>query len=140
MSDTTFDKPLQEKLAALAQRQEEVLSQMNDPAVAANHTKLIELNKELAQLRRVVDPYLKHTSCLAELRDTEELMRDKTQDQDLRDLAGAELPVNGVLDIERYSVRPSGLKLSRKIRSSSSDRVVLIFSFSGPPEPSTRRR
>ncbi len=92
MSDTTFDKSLQEKLEALAQRQEEVLSQMNDPTVAANHTKLIELNKELAQLRRVVDPFLKHASCLTELCDTEELMQDKTQDQDLRDLADAELP------------------------------------------------
>ena len=92
MSDTTFDKPLQEKLEALAQRQEEVLSKMNDPEVAANHTKIIELNKELAQLRRVVDPFLKHVNCLAEFRDTQELMQDKAQDQDLRDLAEAELP------------------------------------------------
>ena len=92
MSDTTFDKPLQEKLEALAQRQEEVLSKMNDPEVAANHTKIIERNKELAQLRRVVDPFLKHVNCLAEFRDTQELMQDKTQDQDLRDLAEAELP------------------------------------------------
>ena len=38
---------------------------------------MIELNKELAQLRRVVDPFLKHASCLSELCDTEELMREK---------------------------------------------------------------
>ena len=92
MSDTSFDKLLEEKLEELAERQQQVLARMNDQAVASNPTEMIALNKELAQLKRVVDPYLQYKSVEAELRDTDQLMRDKLQDIELRDLAEAELP------------------------------------------------
>ncbi len=92
MSDTSFDKLLGEKLEELAERQQQVLARMNDQAVASNPTEMIALNKELSQLKRVVDPYLQYKSVDAELRDTDQLMRDKSQDTELRDLAEAELP------------------------------------------------
>ncbi|MCH8912711.1 MAG: peptide chain release factor 1 [Planctomycetes bacterium] len=91
MSESFFDNSLETKLKELSQQQDDVLSQMNDGAVASNPTKMIELNKKLSRLRRVVDPYRQYTAKADELADTEEIMRDKTQDPELRALAESEL-------------------------------------------------
>ena len=91
MSDSFFEKQLENKLQELSQRQDDLLAQMNDGAVACNPTKMIELNKELTQLRRVIDPYRQYKSKAVELADNEDIMRDKTQDPELRALAESEL-------------------------------------------------
>ena len=91
MSDSFFEKQLENKLQELSQRQDDLLAQMNDGAVAGNPTKMIERNKERTQLRRGIDTYRKYKSKAVELADNEDIMRDKTQDPELRALAESEL-------------------------------------------------
>ncbi len=92
MSDLSFDKHLQGKLEELRGRQEVLLAQLNDPEVSCKPSRVIEINKEYAQLRRVVDPYRSYLKFQRQLLESEELMHDATQDPELRELAESELP------------------------------------------------
>jgi len=91
MAVTTFDPSLKSKLNELAARHNQLLEQMNDPAMASNPARMIEANKEYSKLKRVVDPYLQYQTAFSQMTQSEELAGDKTQDLELRELAKEEL-------------------------------------------------
>ncbi len=92
MSDHALDKKLELKLVELCTRHDDLLESMNDPEVAGNPTKSIQLNKELARLRPVVEPYRDYRKLKDDLKESEEIISDAEQDADLRGLAEEELP------------------------------------------------
>ncbi|MCG3137754.1 MAG: Peptide chain release factor 1 [Phycisphaerae bacterium] len=92
MSDTSFEPLLQNKLDELSSRQDELLQKMNDPQLAANPIRMIEINKEYSKLRYVVEPYRRFKKAHTALQEAEEILRDTAQDLELRNLAEEELP------------------------------------------------
>jgi peptide chain release factor 1 len=91
MSETTFEPYLLAKLEQIAARQAQVLASMNDPAVASNPARTIELSKELARLRPVVEPLTKYHKVQAELGQSQAIAGDASADPELRELAEEEL-------------------------------------------------
>jgi peptide chain release factor 1 len=91
MSETSFESNLASKLDELATHQDELMSSLNDQAVATNPTRSIEVNKELAKLRPVIEPYVEYRKVHADLLESEEILADPKQDLDLRNLAEEEL-------------------------------------------------
>lgn len=92
MAETTLEKNLREKLDELVLRQEESLRAMNDPKVACDPAKMVELSKEYAKLKHVMEPYKAYKTAHAHLLEAEEILRDVAQDLELRNLAEEELP------------------------------------------------
>ena len=92
MSEIVLEKNLKSKLDELAARQAEVLGLMNDPATSANPQRLISLNKEYAKLQHVVKPYEEYLKTYTAYQESLDILNDASQDADLRELAGEELP------------------------------------------------
>lgn len=92
MTENNFEPGLKAKLDELAARQHELLDAMNDPAVASNATRMVEINKEYAALRRVVQPYEEYKKLSVNLSDSRAISEDPSQDSELRQLATEELP------------------------------------------------
>ena len=85
------DERLIRKLDELATRSQELNEQLLDPAVSTNPTQSVAITKELGRLRRLVNPFREFRKVRAELTEARELVADKSQDPDLRELAGAEV-------------------------------------------------
>ncbi len=90
-STTTTHDRLIAKLEELRARYDAVSEQMNQPAVASNPTRIVELNKEHGKLRRMVEPYNTYCKTLAEIADHQELLNDPSTDPELKELAREEL-------------------------------------------------
>ena len=107
MGDTVDDR-LIAKLQELHDRTEQINAQLADPDVASNPNKSIALAKELGKLRRLVDPYRELRRVKEQLDEANEVADDAEQDEELRELAGEEIPE---LESE-YARRLEGLKES----------------------------
>ncbi len=79
------------KLEELANRADGLNHQLADPAVASDPVRYVEITKELGRLRRLVEPYKVFRKVRTELTQTREILADRSQDPDLRELAEAEL-------------------------------------------------
>lgn len=86
-----IDEKLIAKLEELNRRSDELHEQLVDPAIATNPKKTIEIAKELGRLRRLVEPYREFRKVRTELGEAREIVSDKSQDPDLRELAEAEI-------------------------------------------------
>ncbi len=85
------DERLIAKLEELNKRSDDLHEQLVDPAVATDPTKSIAITKELGRLRRLVEPYREFRKLRADLADARDILSDKSQDQELRELAEAEI-------------------------------------------------
>jgi len=79
------------KLDELAARSKELNEQLLDSAVATDPAQSVAITKELGRLRRLVEPFLGFRKVRADLDETRELAADKSQDSEMRELAGAEV-------------------------------------------------
>jgi peptide chain release factor 1 len=85
------DNRLIAKLDEVARHRDELSEQLTDPAVAGDHHKSVALSKEMGRLRRLADPYLQFRKVRNQLEEHKAIIRDSTQDPELRELAEAEL-------------------------------------------------
>jgi len=80
-----------DKLDELDRRFAEVAQQMNDPQVACDPIKIVELSKEHANLARIVEPYRNYKKTCADRDEAQGIVDDPDGDSDLKEIASAEL-------------------------------------------------
>ncbi|MDP6633823.1 MAG: peptide chain release factor 1 [Phycisphaerae bacterium] len=85
-SDTLVDK-----LDELDRRFTELVEQMNDPEIATNPARIVEISKEHAGLARIVTPYRQYKKICADRDEAQGIVDDPDADSDLKELASAEL-------------------------------------------------
>jgi peptide chain release factor 1 len=83
--------PLLAKLDELEARYSEIEKQIADPKVASDSAKLIALSKERGKLRAIVEKYREYKKTTADIKDTEEILKDSNADEDFKALAKEEL-------------------------------------------------
>ncbi len=89
--ETTINDKLFGKLSEISAHYYDLEAQLGDPEIAVNPTKSIGITKELGRLRRLMVPYRKFCKVREELDQTKTLIEDRTQDADIRALAGSEV-------------------------------------------------
>jgi peptide chain release factor 1 len=79
------------KLDELDELFERTTEQMNDPQVACDPNRIIALSKERSRLERIVAPYRTYRQALEQLRQARSILDDEATEQDMRELAEAEI-------------------------------------------------
>ena len=79
------------KLKEMADRFEHLESQMNEPAIAGDHTRIVSLAKEHGRLKMLVESYYRYCDVQKNLTEAESIVADPGSDADLRELAAEEL-------------------------------------------------
>lgn len=85
------DEKLIQRLKSLDDRFVQLHEELADPDVASNPQKSIAITKELGRLRRLVDPYRTLAKIQGELSEAKVLLADKTQEDELREMAKVEV-------------------------------------------------
>ena len=85
------DDRLIHKLQQLCDRSEELNEQLTDTATVTDPTKLIAITKELGRLRRLVEPFKVFRTVRSELCDAREIVADRSQAAEMRQLAESEI-------------------------------------------------
>ena len=80
-----------DKLDELDRRFADIAQQMNDPEIACNSTRIIELSKERSSLARIVEPYRNYLTVCADRDEAQGIVDDPDADSDLKEIASAEL-------------------------------------------------
>src|SRR5258706_11106192 len=83
--------PLIRKLDELSARFDNLREQMNDPAILANHQKVVPLSRESGQLEPMVGRYREYQKLQREIQSLTEMSQSKT-DPEMAELAEEELP------------------------------------------------
>jgi len=83
--------PLIRKLDELSARFDQLREQMNDPAILANHQKVVPLSRESGQLEPMVGRYREYRKLEEEIQGLKEMSQSKA-DLEMAELAEAELP------------------------------------------------
>ncbi len=92
MTDLNDNPAFLAKLDEIDRRYGAVAEEMNEPAVAANPTRIVRLAKEHAYLKRLAEPYREYRRVREEVSEAEGILADAEGDADFRELARAELP------------------------------------------------
>jgi peptide chain release factor 1 len=79
------------KLDAVAEKYDELTRLLSDPAVAADHQQYQKYSKERSDIEDVVNHYRAYQDVLKQIREAEEITKDKKSDPELRAMAEAEL-------------------------------------------------
>jgi len=79
------------KLDELDERYAQIAEQMNDPSVATDPTRMIELSKERARLEKIVQPYRHYKQLSQQCEQARSILDDHSADAELRQLAEAEV-------------------------------------------------
>jgi peptide chain release factor 1 len=79
------------KLDAVAEKYDELTRLLSDPAVAADHQQYQKYSKERSDIEDVVNHYRAYLDMLKQIREAEEITKDKKSDPELRAMAEAEL-------------------------------------------------
>src|SRR5437764_9939206 len=87
----SVSNPLIRKLDELSSRFDLLREQLNDPAVLANHQKVVPLSRESGQLEPIVGRYREYRKLQDEIAGLEEMSKTKG-DPEMAELAKAELP------------------------------------------------
>ncbi|HUU83588.1 MAG TPA: peptide chain release factor 1 [Phycisphaerae bacterium] len=85
------DNRLIAKLEEIAQRRDQLNGQLSDPAVAGDPSRSITIAKEVGRLKRLADPYVAFRAVRHDLAEHRSIIQDPAYDQDLRELAEAEV-------------------------------------------------
>ena len=86
-----FQPNLAAKLDAAAERFDQLTSEMNDPAVASDATRIVAAAKEQARLGRIVRPYRRYTELTGKIQQAQALADDPLSEPALRELAAEEI-------------------------------------------------
>lgn len=81
---------LLDKLESLANKYNELQTQLNDPEVVADIKKLIKLNKDIKELEPVMTAYKEYSNVVANIESAKELLQTE-KDEDMRDMAKDEI-------------------------------------------------
>lgn len=92
MSDHSPNPKFLATLDEILRRYADVTAEMNRPEVAANATRIVQLAKEHAGLKRMAEPYREYREVRAHIEEAEAIVADSEGDADLKELAEAELP------------------------------------------------
>ncbi|MCP4375088.1 MAG: PCRF domain-containing protein, partial [bacterium] len=84
-SDTLVDK-----LNELDQHFTATVEQMNDPEIACNPIRIVELSKEHSRLARIVEPYREYKKICADRDEAQSIIDDPDSDSELKSLANSE--------------------------------------------------
>jgi peptide chain release factor 1 len=79
------------KLDAVAEKYDELTRLLSDPAVAADHQQYQKYSKERSDIEDVVNHYRAFQDVLKQIREAEEITKDKKSDPELRAMAETEL-------------------------------------------------
>ena len=79
------------KLDELDRRYAETAKRMNDPAVAAEATMIVDLAREHARLGRIVEPYRRYRKIAGDRDEAQGILDDPEAEADLKTLAGGEI-------------------------------------------------
>jgi peptide chain release factor 1 len=79
------------KLNEVESRYNDIEKQIADPVIASDSAKLIALSKEKGKLKTIVAKYRDYKKILAGIKDTQEILKDNTIDEDFIGLAKEEL-------------------------------------------------
>jgi peptide chain release factor 1 len=79
------------KLDAVAEKYDELTRLLADPAVAADHQRYQKYSKERSEIEDVVNHYRAYRDLQKQIREAEEMTKDKQADAELRAMAEAEL-------------------------------------------------
>lgn len=79
------------KLDAVAEKYDELTRLLSDPAVAGNHQQYQKYSRERSEIEDVVTHYRAYRDILKQIREAEEITKDKKVDADLREMAESEL-------------------------------------------------
>src|SRR3989304_7416255 len=90
-TESTGNAALLRKLDELQQRAQELTESMNDPKVASNAARVVQIGKELGRLRRVLDPYQDYLRLRRQAGETRALLADPGAEAELKELAEQEL-------------------------------------------------
>ena len=82
---------LQKKLEKLTERQEEIYALLATPEVINDQNRFRDLNKEVAEIRPIVNCFKEYRSNLFSLDNAKEMLKDS--DREIRDLAGEEIEI-----------------------------------------------
>jgi len=88
---------LESRLKQAAERFDELTAEMNDPAVAADRTRIVLAAKERSRLARIVEPYRRYEQVLAKAAQARGILDDPDADEELKELAAEEVQQ---LDVE----------------------------------------
>ncbi|BDU74396.1 peptide chain release factor 1 [Mesoterricola silvestris] len=81
-----------DQLESLDAKYQEIEAQLQDPAVVSDMKRLRELTKLRSELEPVVEAWHLQRTRLRQLEEAEQILADKTQDAELREMAGLEIP------------------------------------------------
>ena len=79
------------KLDAVAEKYDELTRLLSDPVVAGNHQQYQKYSRERSEIEDVVTHYRAYRDILKQIREAEEITKDKKADADLREMAESEL-------------------------------------------------
>jgi peptide chain release factor 1 len=79
------------KLDQMEQRYRDIEKQLAEPAIATDAAKLIALSKEQGKLKAIVAKYREYNRTAGQITDAEQILTDRTLDEDFRALAKEEL-------------------------------------------------
>ena len=79
------------KLEAVSEKYDEFTRLLSDPGVAADHQKYQKYSKERSDIEEVVLHFRAYKDVLKQLRESEDISKDKQADNELREMADAEL-------------------------------------------------
>lgn len=83
---------LLDKLESLANKYNELQTQLNDPEIVSDIKKLIKLNKDIKELEPVMTAYKEYSNVVANIESAKELLQTE-KDEDMRDMAKDEISV-----------------------------------------------
>ncbi len=69
----------------------DITGQMNDPAIASGHKKIVALSKELSALRKIIEPYRAFKDLSKQRDEAQAILDDPDGDADLKELANMEI-------------------------------------------------
>jgi peptide chain release factor 1 len=79
------------KLDEIEARYSEIQKQIADPEIASDSARLIALSKEQGKLKTIVSQYRQYKQTIVGIEDAEQILKDKTADEDFRGLAQEEI-------------------------------------------------
>ena len=85
-----FDSAMMDKLETLQIRLEEILNELNEPAVAGDSARFQKLMRDQAELQPVVDTYKAYKKCQETIEDSLMLL-DEEKDEEMREMLKEEL-------------------------------------------------
>ena len=87
---TDVIKALSDKLETLDSRCREIKQQLEDPEICADPAKLIPLSREQGKLMPIISKYRKYKSCLTQIDDAHQMIREAGADAEMKAMAEEE--------------------------------------------------